>query len=127
MKRTDAGLTLVELLIAGVILAVLTTMSLGSLRPTIEHQRKVAAGQVLDAMGSRCLKAMLAIDPMLEPVVSNYSVQQVVFKKSTTCYEAEGDVVLTATPSAKNAVWTQPITAVVKFKEGILDKSQLTQ
>ena len=125
-KRTD-GFTLTELMVAGVILAVLTTMSLGSLRPNIEHQRKVAAGQVLDAMGSRCLKAMLAIDPMLEPIVSNYSVQQVAFKKSEDCASAEKDVVLTATPSAKNTIWTEPITATVRFREGILDKSKLTQ
>ena len=125
-KRTE-GFTLTELMVAGVILAVLTTMSLGSLRPNIEHQRKVAAGQVLDVMGSRCLKAMLAIDPMLEPEVSDYSVQQVAFEKSEDCSSAEKDVVLTATPSAKNTIWTEPITATVRFREGILDKSKLIQ
>ena len=121
------GFTLVELMVAGVILSVLTTMSLGSIRPTIEHQRKDGAGQVLDAMGSRCLKAMLAEDPMLEPNVADYGVQQVAFEKSEPCWSAMGDVVLKGTPSPKNTVWTDPVIATVRFRQGVIDKSELIQ
>lgn len=120
MKRAiESGFTLVELMVTLVIVSVLSTVALGAIRPQIEHARKVAATEVVQSLARDCAKAMVANDQMLEPQLSTYNVEQVTFSKSGECWFAEDDITLSATPSSRHRIWTEPVKSVAQYATGI--------
>ena len=104
----DSGFSLPELLVSCVIVAVLSTYTLGTIRDNVESATKSASKDVLQSSAKRCTRAMWTGDQDDNPDISQASLKNVSFSQNGSCSEGNGAVTFTATTSPKFRKWTRP-------------------